>query len=82
MQAFLIQSAIFIMQRVLSTGLVADIERMALELMTLPKNPGELSREYNDRRKYMVIDFIKGEQPKVRTALIDATLGLIVAKLS
>jgi hypothetical protein len=66
----------------LSSGLLSRTESLVVELMDDPRQPDETRKMHNDRRRDYVVARIKQSWPDVRTALVEAAIGLIVAKVA
>jgi hypothetical protein len=72
----------FLVRRVLKPEVYARLEATVLILMHAERRPKETAKEFNDRRRRMAIDEIKGVWPEVRTALLDIALGAIVYRVT
>lgn len=72
----------FLMRRVLRPEVYARLEATVLILMHAQRLEGEDTKAFNDRRRRMAIDEIKGLWPEVRTALLDIAIGAIVYRLT
>jgi hypothetical protein len=64
----------------LSSGLLARMEELVVQLMDDPRQPDETRKAHNDRRRDYVVARIKQGWPSARTALLEAAIGLLVAK--
>lgn len=71
-----------ILSSVIKPEVFRAIEEKATELVHAQRLDGETDKQFNDRRRDMVVAFIKAKWPKARTALIEAVLGLLVYRLS
>jgi len=66
----------------LSSGLLARMEELVVQLMDDPLQPGETPKDHNDRRREYVVARIKQGWPKARTALLEAAIGVLVYKVN
>lgn len=76
----ILNSVLFILRSLITGPIYARIETLVLTFMHAEMREGESQREFNDRRKNMVVDAVKEAWPMVRTALIEAVIALLVAK--
>lgn len=72
----------FLIRRVLKPEVFARLEATVVILMHAERLAGEDDKAFNDRRRRMAIDQIKGLWPEARTALLDIALGAIVYRLT
>jgi predicted Ser/Thr protein kinase len=66
----------------LSYGILSRIETMVRLLVDAPRLPDETDKQYNDRRRNYVVEQIKSSNSDVRTALIEAAIGVLVYKVN
>jgi hypothetical protein len=64
----------------LSSGLLARMEELVVQLMDDPRQPGETRKAHNDLRRDYVVARIKQGWPKAWTALLEAAIGMLVYK--
>ncbi len=78
----LISSILMMLRAAINGRVQAKIEALALSYLNLQKLPDESRKQYNDRRRALVVETIQAEWPALRTALVEAVLALIVMRIS
>lgn len=78
----LISSILMMLRAAINGRIQAKIEALALSYLNLPKLPDESRKQYNDRRRALVVETIQAEWPALRTALVEAVLALIVMRIA
>jgi hypothetical protein len=79
MNKYAMNLAIWAIQILLSADIVERIRAMVIRLMNDPRQPGETRKMHNDRRRDYVVGAIKEVRSDLRTALLEAAVGLLVA---
>ena len=82
MKAALIHSILLLYRTVIQGRVIAKIEALVLVYLTLPRDPNEDRRRYNNRRKDLIVAEVQRTWPELRTALIESVIALVVMKVN